>query len=167
MHRPATVVLQFWDFFVGFGLLLGLFFFFSPRTQLTCTTSLIEMLFKQPPLPSCLLPLSHHTCSQIAQVAEAAMARAFSMAPILIHPEHLSPSLPIGERQMGGVRAWPISSQWAPPTQLSQPEQGCRQAANFTPAKHHSACHRSQGWALGFSPPATQMPLLLRAICLW
>jgi len=46
-----------------------------------------------------------------AQVAEAAMARAFSMAPILIHPQHLSPSLPIGERRMGGVRTRPISSQ--------------------------------------------------------
>lgn len=44
-------------------------------------------------------------------MAEAEPAPAFSLAPILIHPQHLCPSLPIGERRMGGVRARPISSQ--------------------------------------------------------
>lgn len=47
----------------------------------------------------------------LAQVAEEATLGAFYTAPILIHPEHLSPSLPIGERRMGGVRGRLISSQ--------------------------------------------------------
>lgn len=80
------------------------------RPQLTCTTSSRERCLCSPQGCS---PRATSTCPQrpLTQVAEAAPAPAFSLAPILIHPEHLCPSLPIGERRMGGVRARPISSQ--------------------------------------------------------
>lgn len=97
MHHPATAVLQF-----GGGLFK--------------TTTYLHYFFKRemPLLPSGLLPpRATSTCPQrpLAQVVQAAPAPAFSLAPILIHPEHLCLSLPIGERRMGGVRARPISSQ--------------------------------------------------------
>lgn len=127
------------------------------------------MLFtlKQPPLLSSLLPPEPARSipnpdppTPLAQVAEEAMVRACATAPILIHPEHLSPSLPIGERRMGGVRGRPISSQ--PGTSEPWlPKRRCQQAANFTPSLHATAQPR---WASVFllqPPPSASSPSYL------
>lgn len=127
------------------------------------------MLFtlKQPPLLSSLLPPEPARSipnpdppTPLAQVAEEAMARACSTAPILIHPEHLSPSLPIGERRMGGVRGRPISSQ--PGT--SEPCSPRGDASKpLTSRLHFMHSHAGLWFSSSSHPHLHPLP----AICLW